>query len=190
MNGTFLEAFELLVMAWDITFDYEDNHIMCFPHVINICSTHVIKEFTNVDLVDDSEEFDPSLALRDLGAQTYEQACACDPIALCHGAICAICASGQHLDYFAELIRNGNEKGWFLAPANPDKIIKVPQLQLLCDVKTHWDSIYFMIRQCRAMHPVCGLRLYIERESHSQQLIRQSIISCHLPLTESLQNFS
>jgi hypothetical protein len=82
MNGTFLEGFELLVMAQDIVFDHEDNHIMCFPHVINICSTHVIKEFTNVDLVDDLEEFDPSLAPRDPGAQMYEQAGACDPIAM------------------------------------------------------------------------------------------------------------
>jgi hypothetical protein len=157
MNDTFLEGFELLVMAWDIVFDHEDNHIMCFPHVINICSTHVIKQFTNIDLVDDLEEFDPSLAPRDLEAQTDEQACAHDPIALCHGAICAIHASGQHLDYFTKLVHDGNEKGWFMAPANPDKIIKVPQLQLLHDVRTHWDSIYLMICQCHTMHLVCGL---------------------------------
>jgi hypothetical protein len=112
----------------------------------------------------------PSLAPRDLGAQNYEQACACNPIALCHGAICAIHASGQCLDYFAELICDGNEKGWFTAPANPDKIIKVPQLQLLCDVRTCWDSIYFMIHWCHAMCPVCGVQLYIYRATHRNQL--------------------
>ena len=114
MNTMFLEEFEILVKAWDIVFDYEDNHIMGFPHIINICSTHVIKEFTNIDLVDNPEDFNPSLASRDLETQTYEQACAHDPIALCRCAICAIHTSGQCLDYFAELICDGNEKGWFM----------------------------------------------------------------------------
>jgi hypothetical protein len=169
MNTTFLEEYEILVEAQDIVFDHEDNRIMCFLHVINICSTHVIKEFTNVVLADNSEEFDPSLAPRDPEIQTYEEACAHDPITLCRGAICAIHASGQRLDYFAELIHDGNEKGWFMAATHPYQIIKVPELQLLRDVRTCWDSIYFMIRRCCEMHPVCGLQLlYIA--TYSDQL--------------------
>ncbi|KAG1898805.1 uncharacterized protein F5891DRAFT_893188, partial [Suillus fuscotomentosus] len=31
--------------------------------------------------------------------------------------------------------------------------IKVPELQLLWDVETRWDSVYFMINHLREMHP-------------------------------------
>jgi hypothetical protein len=94
---------------------------------------------------------------RDPDCQDYEEAVTLDPIALCHSIICAVRASGQRLDHFASIIRDGNEKGWFISPNR--QIIKVPQLQLLRDVKTRWDSIYFMIRRCREMRPVCNLRL-------------------------------
>ena len=156
MNNTFLEEYGNLVRTTrELTFDHENNRIMCFPHVINVCSTHVIEGFTNLDLVDN--EFDPLLPPRDPDCQDYEEAVTRDPIALCRSIIRAVRASGQRLDHFASIIRDGNEKGWFISPNR--QIIKVPQLQLLRDVKTRWDSIYFMIRRCREMRPVCNLRL-------------------------------
>jgi hypothetical protein len=95
MNSTFLQEFENLVRARDIAFDHEDQHIMCFPHVINICSTHIIEEFTDITLVDDWNEFEASLPPSDPDYQTFNDACIRDPIALCRSAICAIRASGQ-----------------------------------------------------------------------------------------------
>ena len=140
----------------DLNWDHENNRIMCFLHVINICSTHIIEGFTELELVD--AEFDPSLPPRDPDLQTYDEAVAWDPIALCHAIICVIHASGQRLDLFTATIIDGNVKGWFVSPTNPHQIIKVPELQLLCDVRTCWDSIYFMIRWCCEMHQVCNLR--------------------------------
>jgi hypothetical protein len=158
VNNTFLEEYETLVQATrELTFNHENNHIMCFPHVINVCSTHVIEGFTNIDLVD--KEFDALLPPRDPDCQSYDDAVTRDPIALCHCIIRAVRASGQRLDLFASIIRDGNEKGWFISPTNSRQIVKVPQLQLLRDVKTHWDSIYFMIHRCREMRLVCNLRL-------------------------------
>ena len=128
---------------------------MCFLHVINICSTH-IEGFTELELVD--AEFDPSLPPRDPDLQTYDEAVAQDPIALCRAIIHVIHASRQCLDLFTTTIIDGNAKGWFVSPTNPHQIIKVPELQLLHDVRTHWDSIYFMIRRCHEMCQVCNLR--------------------------------
>jgi len=147
----------LLRTTRELDWDHENNRIMCFPHVINICSTHVIEGFTQLELVDD--EFDPSLPPRDPDHQTYDEAIARDPIVLCRAIIHAIRASGQRLDLFTATILDGNTKGWFVSPTNPHQIIKIPELQLLRDVRTRWDSIYFMIRQCREMRQVSNLRL-------------------------------
>ena len=64
----------LLQTTRELDWDHENNRIMCFPHVINICSTHVIEGFTQLELVDD--EFDPSLPPRDPDRQTYDEAVA------------------------------------------------------------------------------------------------------------------
>jgi hypothetical protein len=54
-------------------------------------------------------------------------------------------SSSSRRDAFDQHIRDGNEKGWF----------DVGQLQLLRDVKTRWDSVYYMLRRLRELQPVC-----------------------------------
>jgi hypothetical protein len=52
-----MKAFEVLMQGRDISFDYNDNHIMCFPHIINICTIHTIEHLTNPMLVDEQAKF-------------------------------------------------------------------------------------------------------------------------------------
>ena len=59
-----------------------------------------------------------------------------DVIALVHNIVHSIHASGQHLDRFNDTIKLGNERGWF-------GDAKVPELQLLRDVKTRWGSVCY-----------------------------------------------
>jgi hypothetical protein len=102
VNDTFLEEYgKLIQTTQELTWDYENNRIMCFPHVINVCSTHVIEGFTKLELVD--TEFDPSLPPRDPDLQSYNEAVTHDPIALCRSIIRAIRASGQHLVVLLQL---------------------------------------------------------------------------------------
>jgi hypothetical protein len=56
-NGTFMEELVKILLVQEIPrpFDAQDNHIMCFPHVINICCKYVIHEFTNVELTNGPE---------------------------------------------------------------------------------------------------------------------------------------
>ncbi|CAA7270386.1 unnamed protein product [Cyclocybe aegerita] len=145
VNAKFLEELQVLLEARDIPFNAKDRHIMCFPHVINICVTHVIESFTDLALTSDEAEFAAALPPADPCQQTFDKACAQDPIALCHGAVCAICASGKRRKMFQDIIRDGNEKEWFKAANDPNKIIKLENLELLHDVQHRWDSLYKMI---------------------------------------------
>ena len=141
-----MKALEALLRARDITFDYADNRIMCFPHVINICAAHTIKSFTDPELVDNQAEFSVA-SFPGNGEQTYQEAVERNPIALCHSTVRAIRASGSRRDHLLEIIQTGNEKGWF----------KLPELQLIHDVKTRWDSVFFMIRRFRGLRPVSDI---------------------------------
>ena len=86
--------------------------------------------------------------------QSYEDAVAYDPIALCQSTVRAVHAScGQH-DHLVE-IADGNKKGWFKSTEDPAITIQVKQLQLVHDMKVRWDSLYFMINQFHKLHPVC-----------------------------------
>jgi hypothetical protein len=53
-------------------------------------------------------------------------------------------------------ITEGNERNEFIGKDNDDKfvVIKVPELELLKDVKTRWDSVYMMLERLRQLRPV------------------------------------
>ena len=148
-----LRYFYALTRLWSIT----RTHIQCFPHVTNICSNHVIEAFTNISLVDDTGGFITSASgpPSDPDNQTYEEAVACDPIALCRSTVQAVCASGQRRDHLAEVIEDGNKKGWFKSVREPNVTIQVKQAQLVWDMKVRWDSLYFMINRFRKLRLVC-----------------------------------
>jgi hypothetical protein len=180
------------VHARDIPFCHKDNHIRCFPHVTNICSTHVIEAFTNTALVDDSGGFIASAAYppSDPDSQTYEEAVARDPIALCRSTVRAIRVSGERRDHLADIIRDGNDKGWFKAPEDPTQTIQVKALQLVRDMKVRWDSLYYMINRFRKLRPVCQPHsLFMMCILIHHKKIRPLSISFLLLSTGSLQNF-
>jgi hypothetical protein len=91
-NGTFMEHLEILLRLRDIDFDAEDRRIMCFPHIINICCQHIIKEFTNVELVDAAA---PTQTPGPSNALSYEDAVKRDPIARGRNVVHVLRASGQ-----------------------------------------------------------------------------------------------
>ncbi|CAA7260679.1 unnamed protein product [Cyclocybe aegerita] len=134
VNAKFLEELQVLLEVRDIPFNAKDRHIMCFPHVINICVTHITESFTDLALASDEAKFAASLPPADPCQQTFDKACAQDPIALCRGTVCAIHASGKRRELFQDIIRNSNEKEWFKAANDPNKIIKLENLELLRDV--------------------------------------------------------
>jgi hypothetical protein len=141
-----MEEFANLLHTRGIDFDGVDRKIMCFAHVINICCQHTIKEFTNIDLSESSSDFIAEELLCLPRLQTIENAVKRDPVALGRNIVRLLRSSGQRRETFDQLIRDGNKSGWFET--------KVPELQLLRDVKTRWDSVYLMLRRLRELRPV------------------------------------
>lgn len=78
-----------------------------------------------------------------------------NPIALGRNIVCIIRASGLHHDKFMDIIKTGNSKNWFKGPTGDAE--QVPELELLRDVKTRWDSTYAMLNRLRALHLVCNI---------------------------------
>jgi hypothetical protein len=55
----------------------------------------------------------------------------------------AIRASGQRREHFLAVIRDGNTNLHFSVGTHTG--VQVKENQLLCDVKTWWDLVYYMI---------------------------------------------
>ena len=60
---------------------------------------------------------------------------------------------------FCKLVHDGNNGGLFTAKGNDGKhvTVQVPNLELLRDVKTRWDTVYLMLRRLRQLRPVSCL---------------------------------
>ena len=70
----------------------------------------------------------------------YLKALAMDPVSLGRNIVHIICASSQCRKGFHDTIINGDANEWYTGNAT-----KLPVVELLRDVKTRWDSIFFMI---------------------------------------------
>lgn len=141
-NDTMMVALAKLLKQRDISFDARDRRVMCFAHIVNLCSGRVISSV--------SKRFDGSLSdgsgsLSDGGATGSQSS---DPIARARAVVRAIRETGTRLKGFEDVILQGNANGWF-------KDGELPVLQLLRDVRTRWDSVYHMLSRLRLMRPVC-----------------------------------
>lgn len=138
------------------SFDAKDNRIMCFPHIINITVQHTLKVMSSVEAPendDDSEDLiEKSNSDEGRGfGQSFDAACAQDPIARVRKIVMTIRSSGQRRDAFMKWIETGNKSGLFVANNKP---VQIQPKQLLRDVRTRWDSTYQMIKRCIEMRLV------------------------------------
>jgi hypothetical protein len=71
-------------------------------------------------------------------------------------------SSGQRRELFEEIRDSGNRDGWWgkVKNENGKEVNKiVDKRQLLRDVRTRWDSEFYMIRRVRVNRPVCINRI-------------------------------
>ena len=57
-NDTFIKSLEELLKQRDVIYDSSQHRIICFPHVVHICVTHVVKQFTKSSSQQDSDDLD------------------------------------------------------------------------------------------------------------------------------------
>jgi len=117
-NKTMMEALEVKLAPRDISFDATDRHVMCFGHIVDLCSGRVICEV-------EGKNYDPLPSLL-VDNDTYPS----NPIALAHSVVGAICASGNCRKEFTQAITDGNDRGYFME-GQPPKAVPVKQVQLL-----------------------------------------------------------
>jgi hypothetical protein len=173
----------------DIEFDHLNNRIRCYPHIINICSSHIIASSTRIskrfletlksefagDLVysniegDEDKDEDtktakttktavlfarkiPELTLDeeqfdilDDKVRAWYIGLKRDPIKRARRIVRIVRSSDQRKQAFKKVINTGNHSGWFRSHDN--EVIELPDLELLRDVKTRWDSVYCMIER-------------------------------------------
>lgn len=79
-----------------------------------------------------------------------------DPLRRARRIIRLLRSSDQRREGFRKFIQDGNERQWFSEKTQSGKrrIVQVPELQLLRDVKTRWDSVFMMLRRLRVLRPV------------------------------------
>ena len=142
-----------LLQSRDIDFDPLDRQIMCGKHIINICVQHIIANFTNIELAKAAAEFVSALPLGLPDKQTFEEAVQRDPVALGRNIVRVLRNSGQRHDLFDDIVQDGNEKEWIQA-GDPPVTVELPLVQLLRDIITRWDTVYYMVRRLHEMRPV------------------------------------
>ena len=125
-NTTMMKSLEGLLHKRNLdTFDAKERQVFCFPHMTNICTGHVVSSLSS-----SPNNREPNENHIVPGEQMYQQALACDPIAMARAAIRAIWVSSARREAFAAVIRDGNIDGWF---KNPDTgaVMTISPLQLL-----------------------------------------------------------
>src|SRR6266481_1857257 len=121
----------------------------CFPHVINICVQYVLVAFEDDAVINE---------VPDAGHSSWKKSAHKKTLSHLWALICAMHASGRRCKAFFESIHEGNSKKLFIDPEASEhgtmRPVHVPKNALLCDVPTHWDSMYHMISHARSLHPV------------------------------------
>ncbi len=191
-NDTAMTELEVILAEKNIKFDAREQRIQCYPHIINICISHIVKSLGKVDdevvdnevndggkegSIDDTDEEDEEGYISDTddedekddeGGETdkaivskyveedallnWFKAVKRDPVNIAHKFIHTMWASTQKHEQFQMTITLGNQTKAF--KDDDGSIVQVKDLQLLHDVKHHWDSLFVMLECMKELQPV------------------------------------
>lgn len=136
-----------------IAFPADDRRIRCLAHIINIIVQHTLSSISKSNpIVDSPEDSQGKFASKDHtdiripeDNQTFEDAAARDPVGLARTVVRVLRASNSRRVQFRDYIVANKDKG---------ENFNLEPRELLQDVKSRWDSTYFMIRRFRHLKPV------------------------------------
>jgi hypothetical protein len=167
-NLSFMIHFAILLRGRCIVgFDAKKNYIRCFAHIVNLCSQAVIRSMekddmdgdypdTDTEPGTDSDVSDDAAVVTIRPTRTSRKA---GPIQRARKSIRFIRKSGQRRDEFLEIIRLGNEDHTWtqvvVVNGQAEKVtVNLALVTVLPDVKTRWDSVFFMLRRLRYLQQV------------------------------------
>ena len=135
-----------LLQGRDIDFDPKDSRIMCLPHIINLCSKHAMDDFTSADFTSV-----PEASFKFPGSNTnkraYITALRKDPAAHSCDVVRIVRSSSLCRKSFKDIILDSNARKYW--KDEEQNVIELPVLELIHEVKTRWDSRYYMARRLR-----------------------------------------
>lgn len=152
------ELSRILQEEREFTFDATDRRIRCLPHIYNVCVQRTLDKYINADF-DECPQAWRNSAGHLIAKAEYVEAVRDGPIAHGRDIVRAIRSSGQRRANFKQAIISGNEQEWFVDEETG--IVKLPVVELLRDVKTRWDSSYYMINRLRTLQQVGSCYTYI-----------------------------
>ena len=164
-----MKELQILLVKRDIMFDHLNNRVMCYPHIINICSAHIVAASTQVSKKyldsnsldgDDDDDFNPPSSCYRTGPQLDEMFIASqpserqvwlrslnrDPVKLVADIVRHIRASDSRKQVFADIVQ--------LCTKDDRQLRGAPPLQLIQHVRTRWDSVYLMLQRFRVLRKV------------------------------------
>jgi len=145
-----MEELSHLLDGRGIDFDPIDHRIPCFPHIINICVQHILKEYTKADFSDIANSW--PVGKRNIKKNEYIDALRKDSLKHARSVVSAIRGSPLRQENFRNIIAVCNDQKLFRDDDNAVQLVGT--IELLHDVDTRWDSTYMMINQLRKLHPV------------------------------------
>ena len=162
-----MRELQALLIGREIEFDYLNNRIMCFLHIINICTAHIIAASTQVSKKyldsngvdgDDDEDFlspghrtapqldEAFIASQPAHRQAWLRSLRRDPIKLVADIIRYIRASDARKQVFAGIVE--------LCTKDDPESRGAPPLQLIQHVRTRWDSVYLKLQRFHLLRKV------------------------------------
>ena len=164
-----MKELQALLVKREVAFHHLNNRIMCYPHVINICTAHIIAASTRVSQKyldsngldgDDDDDFDPIspchrtgaeldkefIASQPPGRQAWLRSLKSDPIKRVADIVRHIRASDARKQTFAGIVQ--------LCTKDDPELCGAPPLQLIQHIKTQWDSVYLMLQRFRLLRKV------------------------------------
>jgi hypothetical protein len=158
-----------------VNFHHTKNRVRCFAHIINICSSHLVSamsgpsskqpnyDFYELDSDDelgttcdevgdtmatDSDDSDTP-ATKSKRPHPWDDGIKRNPLMRARKLVRFLRASDQRKTLLQRVIKDGNERSWFYERDKDGNDVPtiLPQLQLLKDVKTRWDSVFMMLNR-------------------------------------------
>ncbi|CAK5276396.1 unnamed protein product [Mycena citricolor] len=148
---------EIVEIVPDSTFKAADRQVRCFSHIINLCSQAVNKAMEKIDRRNAEETVTNS------GTKT-----AAGPIRRARKTVAYVQKSGQRWDALEDVIKEGNKTQlWLEKNENAMTHVELKAVQLLPDVKTRWDSMFYMLQRLRYLkQPV--IKYFTSSPKHQQ----------------------
>ncbi|KIK79652.1 hypothetical protein PAXRUDRAFT_160772, partial [Paxillus rubicundulus Ve08.2h10] len=151
-NGAAMsELSRILLKEQEFSFDPVDCCICCFPHIYNICVQHMLDKYMQANFSQCPPTWKNSAGVV-IHRDSYAETVCDDPIGQGRAIICTICSSGQCHSNFRQTLVLGNKQEWFIN--DKGNIIRLPVFQLIHNVKTWWDSTYYMINHLCTLQKV------------------------------------